>query len=142
MTIPEISEKCGLDNREKKVFEEFISNQFFDRWKIIYDFAKEYSSAEAINKYICPNRKVNFRHLELLEIEIYTFFAGEIPIIYVPDAYDFETLVTNAIYKDVCPELLPQTGASFGKYSQDLLFFRQSRTTIYHHQNWDLMKMN
>lgn len=126
MTIPEISEKCGLNHEEKKLFYECISNQFserhdeskvdfsfLDRWKMIYGFAQEYSPAEAINKYICPKRKVNFRHSELLGVEIYPSFSGEIPIIYVSDTDDFETLVTNVIYKGVRPEQLSQTGASF-----------------------------
>ncbi|MGN0630445.1 MAG: DUF7005 family protein [Ruminococcus sp.] len=126
MTISEISEKCGLNDGEKKVFLEYISNQFcdyrdeseddflfLDRWKMIYNFAQEYSPSEAINKYVCHKRQVKFRHPELLRIEIYNSFVGEIPIIYVPDTEDFENLVTNAIYKGVRPEQLSQTGASF-----------------------------
>ncbi len=126
MTVAEIYEKSGLNHEEKKLFFKCISNQFSDRhdeskvefsfldcWKMIYDFAQKYSSAEAINKYVCSKRKVNFRHPELVEIEIYPSFSGEIPIIYVPDTDDFETLVTNAIYKGVCPKQLSQTGASF-----------------------------
>lgn len=126
LTISEISEKCGLTDGEKKVFYECISNRFcdyrneseddfsfLDRWKKIYDFSQEYSAAEAINKYVCPKRKVNFCHPELLKIEIYPSFTGKIPILYVPDTDDFETLVTNVIYKGVHPEHLSQTGASF-----------------------------
>lgn len=126
MTISEVSEKCSLNDDEKKVFCECISNQFFDyhegnvddisfldRWKVIYNFAQEYSPAESINRYVCHKRQVKFRHPESIIIEIYNSFAGEVPIIYVPDTDDFETLVTSVIYKGVRPEQLSQTGASF-----------------------------
>lgn len=126
MTISEISEKCGLNDEEKKVFLEYISNKFLnshdenkndfsflDRWKMIYNFAQEYSPSEAISRYVCHKRQLEFRHPELLRIEIYNSFVGEIPIIYVPHTEDFENLVTNAIYKGVRPEQLSQTGASF-----------------------------
>lgn len=126
MTISEISKKCGLNDEEKKAFLEYISNRFcnyhdeskddflfLDRWKMIYNFAQEYSPSKAINMYVCHKRQVNFRYPELIRIEIYKSFAGEIPIIYVPDIEDFENLVTNLIYKGVRPEQLSQTGASF-----------------------------
>lgn len=126
MTISEIIEKCSLNEEEAAEFRTYISNEFagcseikehdmdfLDRWRIITAYAESNSAAEAINKYVCPKRPVDFCDPDKIRIELYNSFAGEIPVIYVPNKDDFEALVTNAIYKGVRPEKLSETGASF-----------------------------
>lgn len=126
MTIYEIADHQGLNEEEKNSYFEYVSNKFgenreiteedlkfLDRWRMIFRFSQERSPAEALNTYVCSRRPVDFERPELLRIEIYRSFAGEIPIIYVPDVKDFEMLVTNTIYKGVRPQHLSKTGAAF-----------------------------
>ncbi len=126
MTTSEISEKCALSDEEKKVYFEYIANRFaeceersdhnFDflnRWKTICAFAADNSPSEAINKFLCHKHPVVFEAPDSIIIEIYNSFAGEIPVIYIPDKNDFEMIVTNSVYKGVRPENLSETGASF-----------------------------
>lgn len=126
MTISDIADECGLNDNERKEYFDYVHNyfidckeihehdlKFLDRWRIIYAFAKENSVAEAITKYVTPNRPINFKQPDKVRLEIYDSFAGEIPIIYLGDADDFESLVTNTVYKGIRPDGLSQTGASF-----------------------------
>lgn len=126
MAASEISEKCALSDEEKKVYFEYISNKFdeckersdhnFDflnRWKTICAFAADNSPSEAINKFLCHKHPVAFEAPDSIRIEIYNSFAGEIPVIYIPDKNDFEMIVTNSVYKGIRPKNLSETGASF-----------------------------
>lgn len=126
MTISEISQKCGLSDKEKEIYFEYVSNKFaectetsdFDRgflgrWEAVCSFAAVGSAAEAINKFVCSKRPVVFKDPDSIRVEIYYSFAGKIPVIYLPDKNDFETLVTNLVYKGIRPENISETGASF-----------------------------
>lgn len=126
MTISEISRKCGLSDKENEIFLDYISNKFAEcketsdlncdflsRWEAVCSFATVGSASEAINKFICSKRPVAFEEPDSIRIEMYNSFAGKIPVIYLPNKNDFETLVTNSVYKGIRPENLSETGASF-----------------------------
>lgn len=126
MTISEISQKCGLSDKENEIFLDHISNKFtkcretsdfncdfLSRWEAVCSFAAESSAAEAVNKFVCPGRPAAFEEPESIRMEIYNSFAGKIPVICFPNKNDFETLVANSVYKGIRPENLSETGASF-----------------------------
>lgn len=126
MTISEISQKCGLSDNENKIFLEYVSNKFAerteasalnrdlsDRWEAICSFAAKNSPSDAVNMFVCPKRPVAFEEPDSIRIEIYDSFAGKVPLIYLPNKNDFETLVTNSVYKGIRPKNLSETGASF-----------------------------
>ncbi len=124
--MDEIIKSCSLSNEQAAEYREYISNRFaggrentsanldfLKNWHVIVGYAGEKSAAEAINRYVSAKRPCEFVHPELIRVEIYNSFAGEIPIIYCPDKDDFEQLVTNTVHKGIRPENLSQTGASF-----------------------------
>lgn len=126
MTISEISRKCELSDKENEIFLDYISNKFSEckktsdfncdflsRWETICSFAAEKSPPVAINKFVCPKRPVAFEEPDSIRIDMYTSFAGKIPVIYIPNKNDFEALVTNSVHKGIRPENLSETGASF-----------------------------
>ncbi len=126
LTISDIAAEYGLNEEERKEFYDNVHNYFADceeirehdltfleRWREIYAYAEKNSAAEAINKYVSPKRTVNFKQPDKVKMEIYDSFAGEIPIIYLENADDFEQLVTNTVYKGIRPDDLSKTGASF-----------------------------
>ena len=122
----EIIRKAGLSAEEREAFEAYTANRFTGAaapeadgtdflapWRSIVIFAGQVGGAEAFNRKVCAKRPVAFRRPETVSIEIYDSFAGEIPVISVPDAADYEDTVTNLVYKGVRPENLSVTGASF-----------------------------
>lgn len=126
MTISEISQKCGLSDNENEIFLEYVSNKFAerteasalnrdlsDRWEAICSFAAKNSPSDAVNMFVCPKRPIAFEEPDSIRIEIYDSFAGKVPLIYLPNKNDFETLVTNSVYKGIRPKNLSETGASF-----------------------------
>lgn len=72
-----------------------------------------YSVEAALNQFLCSKYPVEYKKADNLHLEIYSSFAGDIPIIYVSNTDDFENLVTNAVYKGIRPEYIEKTGASF-----------------------------
>ena len=126
MTVNEIAEKYCLDENDTACFNEYLENKFIrntkfpdtdisfiDRWTDICSYAAVNGVGEALNKYVIPKRPVSFADTDGLRLEIYNSFAGRIPVIYIKNIKDFESFITNAVYKGVPPENLPQTGASF-----------------------------
>ena len=86
---------------------------FLETWEGIIDYANEAGAETALNELVCSKHPVSFDHPEKVKIEIYDSFAGKLPVIYVPDAPDFEQLVTNVAHKGVRPDNLSETGATF-----------------------------
>jgi hypothetical protein len=86
---------------------------FLEKWEGIISYADEAGAETALNDLVCPRHPVSLEHPEKLKIEIYDSFAGKLPVIYVPDAPDFEQLVTNVAHKGVRPDNLSETGAIF-----------------------------
>lgn len=126
MTVTEITASCSLNDEEESVFAEYIKNRyegreeaksfdtgFLENWRVIVSYAGEHSAAEAINKFVCRSRPVDFASPEGVRLEIYPSFAGEIPVICLSDTGDFEALVTNTVYKGIRPPTISKTGASF-----------------------------
>ncbi len=126
MTFLEIIRKFNLDEEEKKIYLDYVANrfenrkspmaqdyEFLERWHRIVEFSQMYSAAEALNRFVCLKYPVEYKKPDDLHMEIYSSFAGDIPMIYVPDTDDFENLVTNAVYKGIRPEHIEKTGASF-----------------------------
>jgi hypothetical protein len=86
---------------------------FLEKWEGIIAYADEAGAETALNDLVCLRHPVSLEHPEKLKIEIYDSFAGKLPVIYVPDAPDFEQLVTNVAHKGVRPDNLSETGAIF-----------------------------
>ena len=116
----------GLSEEEYLEFSAYIANRFENAeeitepdesylylWDGICDYAKKHDAVAAINDKICARRPVEFHSPDQVEIEMFSSFAGRIPIIYVRDPDDFENLVTSVAYKGIRPEGLETTGASF-----------------------------
>lgn len=115
-----------MNDEERAEFSDYIANRFegaeeitdpdesFLRiWEGILCYAGQNGAADAINTKICPKRPVEFHSPDEVGLEIFSSFAGRIPIIYVRDPDDFERIVTNVAYKGIRPEGLETTGASF-----------------------------
>ncbi len=126
MTLFEIIRKYNLSDEDKQNYLDYVANRFecnkitadpdysfLERWHLILQFSQENSVAEALNRFVSSKYPVEYKKPDELRIEIYPSFAGEIPIIYVPDTDDFENFVTNTIYKGIRPEHIAKTGASF-----------------------------
>lgn len=121
-----ITEKSGLDETESTELKEYIANRFsgakvpeggdvdFLRgWRGLASLAEDIGAAEVINQKLCPKLPVSFNAPEGVRLEIFASFAGGIPIIYADDPRDFESLVTNIVYKGTRPANIEKTGASF-----------------------------
>ena len=121
-----ITEKSGLDETESTELKEYIANHFsgakvpeggdvdFLRgWRGLASLAEDIGAAEVINQKLCPKLPVSFNAPEGVRLEIFASFAGGIPIIYADDPRDFESLVTNIVYKGTRPANIEKTGASF-----------------------------
>ncbi|MBR3422122.1 MAG: hypothetical protein IKG98_08680 [Ruminococcus sp.] len=121
-----ITEKSGLDETESTELKEYIANRFsgakvpeggdvdFLRgWRGLASLAEDIGAAEVINQKLCPKLPVSFNAPEGVRLEIFASFAGGIPIIYADDPSDFESLVTNIVYKGTRPANIEKTGASF-----------------------------
>ncbi len=91
----------------------FQNTDFLDTWKSYVRFANLFGAAAMINKKLCPSRPVCFQLPDKLKVEIFSSFAGEIPIIYIYDTEDFESTVTNIVHKGIKPDNISKTGASF-----------------------------
>lgn len=131
MKIQDIIERCKLSGEERLVFEDYLVNRFvekgnftgkeknaeqeknIERWKHIAGYAEKNGVVQAVNKFVVTERTVDFADPDGVRIELYDSFAGTIPLIYVKDAEDFESLTANVVYKGVRPETLSYTGASF-----------------------------
>ena len=107
-------------------YEEYIKNRFegvaeitaedtcpIEVWRNIVALADQEGAAKVINDKLCPSYPVSYESPEMVRIEIYNSFAGEIPVIYAGSANDFEQLVTNIVHKGVRPENISRTGAAF-----------------------------
>ena len=145
MGLTEIVKEYGLDDKEQLVFKEYISNRFQDAneidtpdtsflefWDKIIIYAGAFGVDRAINDKICPDRPVRFLAPEGLEIDIYQSIAGRIPIISVPDAEDFELLVTNIAYNGIRPDNISSTGASFisGKTTRFIILSQKPYSNV------------
>ena len=107
-------------------YEEYIKNRFegaeestaeddisLDFWEGIIGSAGEMSFADLINSRIVSARPVDWKEPDKVRIEIFDSFAGKIPVIYIGNADDFESLVTNLVHKGIRPDDIGKTGASF-----------------------------
>ena len=116
----------SLSDEERTEFSDYIANRFegaeeipdpdesfLKIWDSIIRYAGQNGVVDAINTKICPKRPVEFHSPDEVGLEMFSSFAGRIPIIYVRDPDDFERLVTNVAYKGIRPEGLETTGASF-----------------------------
>ena len=97
--------------------ENYIANRFVRQENISDDenfistwqkWLDTFSPCEIINKCICSKCQV-----KNISIKIYDSFAGKIPVITFSDASDFESFITNLLYKGERPENISQMGASF-----------------------------
>lgn len=124
--INAIKQKFALTDDEGRVFDEYIKNKFTGEvmprdgqdyqiavWEKLTALSQEVGAAEVLNRYLCKNFPVKFKSPEKVSMEIYCALAGHIPVIYVHDKDDFESLVTNIVHKGVRPDNIEQTGASF-----------------------------
>lgn len=115
-----------LNDAELFELKEYIKNRFSEAtqrelepyeqlsiWQKLTFLSKLTGACEIINKKLCPNNPVDFCNPEGVSLEIYNSFAGDIPIICADDPEDFESIVTNIIYKGNRPDNIGQTGASF-----------------------------
>ena len=120
-----LAEKFNLNESERKIFEDYISNKmgaklspsndegFLDSWNAWISEAKEKGCASVLNSYVVAKRPVEFKKPESLSISIYESIAGKIPIIVVGDDDDFENFIINLAYRGVRPDNIHQQGASF-----------------------------
>ena len=126
MKIDEIIKRHSLSETEENELREYIENRFlgceqkapgeFEQlavWRKIVSLGELIGAAEVINKKVIPKHPVDFNDPEGVRFEIFSSFAGDIPIIYARNTADFEAIVTNLIYKGERPENISQTGASF-----------------------------
>ena len=114
----------------------YIANKFVKRENINNDdenfimtwqnWLKNFNPSEIINNFICSRMPVNFIDEKNIIIEIYSSFAGRIPVIIFENAQDFENFITNLFYKGARPENLSQMGASF-IYGQKQRFLTLSK---------------
>ncbi|MBR0030796.1 MAG: hypothetical protein IJP61_00690 [Treponema sp.] len=115
-----------LNPNENQIFTDYCKNHFvsynenaeedasfLDFWRNFSSAINEKGSERAINTLLIPALPVKFNNPDDIFCEIYASVAGEIPVIKIADAEDFEKLVTNLIYKGKRPENLSSTGASF-----------------------------
>ena len=145
MTLKEISEKYGLNDKERTIFEEYTKNRFsgveetdppdidyLGVWYRIKDYAGVFGVDKAINDKVSAKRPVEFHSPEKLSLEIYDSFAGKIPIITVRDPEDFEQLVTNIAYKGIRPDNISSTGASFisGKTTRFIILSAKAYSNV------------
>lgn len=126
MKLKNLIEKYSLGEADQKQLLDYVSNKFIgaknysgtdndflEKWQEIIDCAHMRTAAEALNKFVCAKRPVDFREADKIRIELYDSFAGKIPVIYIKNPEDFETFITNAIYKGIRPDNISDTGASF-----------------------------
>lgn len=126
MKTDEIIKKYALSDSEEDELREYIKNRFsgaeekapedFEQlpiWRRIAGLGELIGAAEVINKKVCPKHPVDFKDPEGVRIEIFSSYAGDIPIIYADNTEDFEAIVTNIVYKGERPQNISQTGASF-----------------------------
>ena len=71
--------------------------------------AEEKDAATAINEFLLAGRPLTFSDAAGIEICLYQASAGQIPVITLSDAGDFEALVTNLVYKGVRPANISST---------------------------------
>ena len=143
-----------LNPNENQIFTDYCKNHFvsynenaeedasfLDFWRNFSSAINEKGSERAINTLLIPALPVKFNNPDDIFCEIYASVAGEIPVIKIADAEDFEKLVTNLIYKGKRPENLSSTVASFvfGK-KHALSFFLKSPTAMYLQRRLVLMK--
>lgn len=115
-----------LNPNENQIFADYCKNHFvsynenaeedasfLDFWRNFISAINEKGSERAINTLLIPALPVKFNNPDDIFCEIYASVAGEILVIKIADAEDFEGLVTNLIYKGKRPENLSSTGASF-----------------------------
>ena len=72
-----------------------------------------YTEAEILNEYIVSKRPVNFREPDNITLEIFHSAAGDVPVITLGNASDFEDFIVNLVYKGSRPDNISQMGASF-----------------------------
>lgn len=136
-----------MNSQDQKVFEEYLENHFYstefsrddsflENWKPAFELLKEKPAACVINEKLCPLRPVDFANPEGISLELYTSFAGNIPVIKVCDAGDFEQLVTSVIYKGIRPENIASTGASFafGKTNRFIILSNKPYSNVPAHE--------
>ena len=116
----------NLNEAEKIELNEYICNRFSNinaqqlenaavlkGWLGIVLLANEIGAAEVINQKLCPKLPVSFIEPDGVRLSIFSSFAGDIPIICADNPQDFESIVTNFVYKGIRPENIEKTGASF-----------------------------
>ena len=116
----------NLDSSEIVVLKEYCMNKFSDipeaapgeqeylaAWNSLMSGTDDSGVESVLNSTFCKAYPVKFIDPEGVKIEIYKSFAGDIPIIYVENADDFELLITNMLHKGIRPENITKTGASF-----------------------------
>ena len=126
MNADEIINKFALSESEGAELREYIKNRFsgceekapegFEQlavWRRLAALGELIGAAEVINKKITPKHPVSFNDPEGVRLEIFSSYAGDIPIIYADDTGDFEAIVTNIVYKGERPQNISKTGASF-----------------------------
>ena len=119
---------------------DFLDTSFLKVWDNILYYAGLFGADKAINDKICPNRPVEFRSPETIEIKMHQSVAGRIPIIYVRDTADFEQLVTNIAYKGVRPDSISAAGASFisGKTTRLIILSAKPYSNVPALESWSL----
>ena len=117
--------KTLLNEEEKRFLEEYLTNHFLSKgfqppenegsafWASVLRRAEEKDAATAINEFLLAGRPLTFSDAAGIEICLYQASAGQIPVITLSDAGDFEALVTNLVYKGVRPANISSTGSSF-----------------------------
>lgn len=145
MKIDEMIKKYNLSQSEESELREYIKNRFlacekkvpedFEQlpiWRRIAALGELIGAAEVINKKVCPKRPVDFKEPKGVRLEIFSSFAGDIPIIYADNTEDFEALVTNIVYKGQRPENISKTGASFvsGKSTRFIILSSKSYSNV------------
>lgn len=102
-----------IANRFKRQPEIIYDDSFLSQWQEYIDMKALYSEAEILNKYIIYKRPVKFREPENITLEIFASAAGDVPVIILGNASDFEDFIVNLVYKGSRPDNISQMGASF-----------------------------
>lgn len=86
---------------------------FLEFWRDFIEELHENGAEKAINTMLIPHRPVELAAPEDISAEIHVAAAGEIPVVRVGNASDFENIVTNLVHKGNRPQNIGSTGASF-----------------------------
>lgn len=86
---------------------------FLDFWRNFIAALEKDGAERAINTMLIPQRPVALAEPAAITARIHMAEAGEIPVISVGNAEDFENIIVNLVHKGKRPEKIGATGASF-----------------------------